>query len=151
MFTDLVKFFNAGAILATRASGHCLLVNPSEHLGAFVERSNAATSQRLNAVSDLRERQSGEARGARSGQFGQDTGVDAGRTVSGCTHKCGQRFAKAIAHLTSDVLDSVINSCRKTQRAKVCIQICYYVLSRSFLSTSYSWIPVSSDYCIGCF
>ena len=119
MSTDLARFYKAGAILAARSCGHRFLVNPCERLARFVERSDSATRKRLNAVTNLAERQSGEARSARSGQVGRNARVNGRRAVSGCTHECGQGLAKAVRHFAGHVLDGVVNRGSERQGREV--------------------------------
>jgi hypothetical protein len=96
-----------------------LMDDTDEH--PLVEGLHRAASQRLNAITDLAQRQSGEAGSARSGQFHENAGIDAVRTVSGRTHKRGQRLTKLIAHFLRDVLYRVIDRGSKRKRAKVSI------------------------------
>lgn len=94
-------------------------VNPNEGFGRFVERTYRAARQRLNAVTDLAQRQGRERRGAGRGQLGQNAGVDARSTVSSCTHECGQRLAEAIGHFLGNVLDGGVDRGSEGQRTEV--------------------------------
>ena len=93
--------------------------DPSERLAGFIERSDSATRQRLNAVTNLAKGQSGKARSARSREVHGNAGINARRAVSGRTHECGQRFAKAVRHFASHVLDRVVNRGSERQGREV--------------------------------
>jgi hypothetical protein len=82
-------------------------VNPNEHI--LGERFHTASSQRLNGVSDLTQRQSSEARCGVRGQLDQHAGVDAVRTVCSRTDQSRQGLAQLIRQFLSHVLDGVVN------------------------------------------
>ena len=92
-------------------------VNPNEHI--LHERLYRAASQRLNAVSDLAQRQSSKARSRRSGQLNQNAGVDAVRTVCSRTDQSRQGLAQLIGQLLRHVLNGVVNGGRQRQAGEV--------------------------------
>ena len=94
-------------------------VNPNECFGSLVERTHGATRQRLNAVSDLAQRQCRKGRCACCGQLCQHAGVDARCTVRSCTDQCAQRLAQTIGHFLSHVLDSLVDGGCQRQRGEV--------------------------------
>ena len=91
----------------------------NECLACFVERTHCPTRQRLNAVTNLRQRQSRERRGVVRSKLRQHAGVDAVRTVRSCTDQSRQRLAKAIRHFLRDVLDGAVDGCCQRQRREV--------------------------------
>ena len=91
----------------------------NECLGGFVERTDRTASHGLDAVSDLGQRQSGEARGRRRSQFYQNRSVDARCAVSSCTDKSGQRFAQTVGHFLCNVLDGLVDRGSEGQRREV--------------------------------
>ena len=91
----------------------------NECLGGFVERTDRTASHGLDAVSDLGQRQSGEARGRRRSQFYEHAGIDAGSTVSGRTHESGQRLTETIRHFLRDVLDGRVDRGSEGQGGEV--------------------------------
>jgi len=80
----------------------------NEHI--LGERFHTASSQRLNGVSDLTQRQSSEARCGVRGQLDQHAGVDAVRTVCSRTDQSRQGLAQLIAQFFSNILYRIIDS-----------------------------------------
>ena len=91
----------------------------TERLGRFVKGPNRTSGQRLDGISNLTQRQSGEAGSAGGTQFHKDAGVDGARTVSSCTDKGAQRLAEAVAQFLGHILDGVVDGGSQRQRREV--------------------------------